>query len=131
MCGICGIAVPGGFLTEAAVDHVGSMVAALCHRGPDASGVWHDDDVAFGHTRLSIIDLAGGSQPMFNETGNIAVSFNGEIYNYTELRRDLTSEGHQFRTCGDTEVIVHGYEEWGETLVDHLRGMFAFAVWDS
>jgi asparagine synthase (glutamine-hydrolysing) len=130
VCGICGIARPGRPLTEADLASVGSMVSALCHRGPDGNGVWSDGDVAFGHARLSIIDLAGGHQPMFNETSTVAVTFNGEIYNYRELRDRLIAAGHAFVSRTDTEVLVHGYEEWGDAVVDHLRGMFAFAIWD-
>lgn len=131
MCGICGIARPGATLTDEDIRSVDVMVAALCHRGPDGQGVWQHGDVAFGHTRLSIIDIVAGQQPMFNETDSVAVTFNGEIYNYRELRDRLLATGHEFRTNSDTEVIVHGYEEWGDSVVDHLRGMFAFAIWDA
>jgi asparagine synthase (glutamine-hydrolysing) len=130
VCGICGIARPGKALTHADLASVGAMVSALCHRGPDGNGVWNDGDVAFGHARLSIIDIAGGHQPMFNETRSIAVTFNGEIYNYRDLRDRLIALGHVFVTRSDTEVLVHGYEEWGDAVVEHLRGMFAFAIWD-
>jgi asparagine synthase (glutamine-hydrolysing) len=101
------------------------------HRGPDASGEWSDGTCALGHRRLAIIDLSeAGRQPMGNEDGTIQVTFNGEIYNFVALRRELRGLGHRFRTRTDTEVIVHAYERWGIRCVERLRGMFAFAVWD-
>ncbi|MFM7843265.1 MAG: asparagine synthetase B family protein, partial [Planctomycetota bacterium] len=111
------------------------MTDAVRHRGPDGRGVYHrqwDDGggVALGHRRLAIIDLEGGQQPLSNEDGTIWISFNGEIYNYEELRRDLIARGHQFRTHSDTETIVHLYEELGPECVRELRGMFALAIWD-
>ena len=130
MCGICGvIRFPG--LSADDGEAVRRMTGALRHRGPDGAGFWCDSQAALGHARLAIIDLAGGYQPMFNERGDVAIVFNGEIYNFAELRRALISAGHEFRTCSDTEVIVHGYEEWGDDVVDRLRGMFAFALWDA
>jgi len=107
------------------------MMASLRHRGPDEDGLLSMPRAAIGMRRLSIIDLPGGRQPIFNERGDIAVVFNGEIYNFRQLRRTLESRGHLFRTRSDTEVIVHAYEQWGESCVEELRGMFAFAVWDS
>jgi asparagine synthase (glutamine-hydrolysing) len=107
-----------------------AMGDAIAHRGPDAEGYWNDLGVGLAHRRLSIIDLAGGDQPIGNEDNSIQVVFNGEIYNYQELRRRLECRGHTFRTKSDTEVLVHLYEEHGISLVDHLRGMFAFALWD-
>ncbi|MEQ9410634.1 MAG: asparagine synthase (glutamine-hydrolyzing) [Fuerstiella sp.] len=114
------------------------MTDAIRHRGPDAEGhLWleatgdHRPGVALGHRRLSIIDVAGSAQPLGNEDNSIQIVFNGEIYNYRELRQDLKAAGHQFRTDGDTEVIVHLYEQHGLDFVQHLRGMFAFAIWDS
>jgi asparagine synthase (glutamine-hydrolysing) len=107
------------------------MVALLRHRGPDDEGTWAAPGVVLGHTRLSIIDIAGGHQPMFNETATVALVFNGEIYNFEALRRELLAFGHDFRVRSDTEVIVHGYEQWGDDVVGRLRGMFAFALWDS
>ena len=104
------------------------MMGQMRHRGPDDEGIFVDDSVALGMRRLSIIDLGGGHQPVFNEDGTVAVVFNGEIYNFRELRRTLACRGHSFRTESDTEVIVHAYEEWGEDCVDHLEGMFAFAL---
>jgi len=128
MCGICGIVRFDGSVV--AVPQVQAMMAALAHRGPDDEGMWLDRGVGLGHRRLAIIDLAGGRQPMSNEDDRIQVVFNGMIYNYQELRRDLLDAGHSFRTKSDTEVLVHGYEEWGVRLLDRLNGMFAFAIWD-
>ncbi len=109
---------------------LGSMARALIHRGPDAEGFFVEPGIALAHRRLSIIDLSGGDQPIANEDGSVQVVFNGEIYNYQELRQELVSKGHRFRTCSDTEVLVHLYEEVGSRLVERLRGMFAFAMWD-
>lgn len=106
------------------------MMAALIHRGPDQGKSWISETAALGFRRLSIIDLEGSVQPMANETGDLVLVFNGEIYNYQELRRELMAAGHVFSTQGDSEVLLHGYEEWGEHLPEHLRGMFAFAIWD-
>ena len=106
------------------------MMAALIHRGPDQGKSWISETAALGFRRLSIIDLEGSVQPMANETGDLVLVFNGEIYNYQELRRELLAAGHVFSTQGDSEVLLHGYEEWGEHLPEHLRGMFAFAIWD-
>ena len=107
------------------------MMEALWHRGPDEDGLLVAPSAALGMRRLSIIDLPGGHQPVFNETGDVGVVFNGEIYNFRELRHTLEGLGHTFRTHSDTEVIVHAYEEWGEQCVRELRGMFAFAIWDA
>jgi asparagine synthase (glutamine-hydrolysing) len=128
MCGICGIigVEPGIEAGEA----LRRMLASLRHRGPDDEGRLEQPCVALGMRRLSIIDLAGGSQPVWNETGRVAVVFNGEIYNFLELRETLAGLGHSFRTHSDTEVIVHAYEQWGPDCVRRLGGMFAFAVWD-
>src|SRR5262249_42020092 len=103
---------------------------ALAHRGPDAEGFLQEPGIGLVHRRLSIIDLAGGDQPIANEDGSIHLIFNGEIYNYKQLRADLLARGHRLRTQSDTEVIVHLYEEHGEALVERLRGMFTFALWD-
>jgi asparagine synthase (glutamine-hydrolysing) len=130
MCGIVGIVSSAGSPEpeEAAVERA---VAALVHRGPDGGGVVRDGAALLGHTRLSIIDVTGGAQPLRNEDGTISTVFNGEIWNHLALRRELEKAGHTFRTRCDTEVLVHGYEEWGEQLVERLEGMFAFAVWDA
>jgi asparagine synthase (glutamine-hydrolysing) len=107
------------------------MTSALSHRGPDDESFHLEGAVGLGHRRLSIIDVAGGRQPIFNEDGTQAIIFNGEIYNFTALREVLAKRGHRFETRSDTEVILHAYEEYGEKCVQHLRGMFAFAIWDS
>jgi asparagine synthase (glutamine-hydrolysing) len=107
------------------------MCGVMAHRGPDDEGVYIGDGVAIGMRRLSIIDLNNGFQPISNEDGTIWIVFNGEIYNYQELRRDLQRRGHTFKTASDTETIVHLYEDLGPHCVDRLRGMFAFAIWDS
>ncbi|WP_164103323.1 asparagine synthase (glutamine-hydrolyzing) [Candidatus Laterigemmans baculatus] len=131
MCGIAGIVYPDRNRRVSA-DRLKRMANAIAHRGPDDEGFYlGDGGVGLAHRRLSIIDLAGGSQPMGNETGSIQIVFNGEIYNFPELRRQLIGRGHVFRTHSDTETIVHLYEERGKDLVHDLRGMFAFALWDS
>ncbi|MGB1289106.1 MAG: asparagine synthetase B, partial [Aggregatilineales bacterium] len=107
-----------------------SMLMAMHHRGPDEDGVFIEDELAIGMRRLSIIDLAGGTQPIYNEDHRYVLVFNGEIYNHLELRDTLKKQGHQFRSDSDTEVIVHLYEQHGADCVKHLRGMFAFALWD-
>jgi asparagine synthase (glutamine-hydrolysing) len=127
MCGICGIA------STNAVDRsrLAAMSAALVHRGPDSFGEVLDDGAGLAARRLSIIDLETGDQPIANEDGTCHVVQNGEIYNYVELRRELERAGHRFATHGDTEVLVHGYEQWGVGFARRLRGMFAIAIWDS
>jgi asparagine synthase (glutamine-hydrolysing) len=131
MCGICGVAMLEGSLDPRVSAALPAMTAALQHRGPDGGGVFDDGYVGLGHRRLSIIDRAGGAQPLTNEDGSCWIVFNGEIYNHHELRRELVARGHQFRTVSDTETILHGYEEFGPAVVDRLEGMFAFAVYDS
>jgi asparagine synthase (glutamine-hydrolysing) len=128
MCGIAGKVDFSG-----AVDPypVHMMCKAMEHRGPDERGFHHDGSVALGMQRLAIIDVHGGQQPIFNEDRSLAVVLNGEIYNFNELRADLIRRGHSFRSHVDTEVLVHLYEQFGEKMVDHLRGMFAFAIWDA
>jgi asparagine synthase (glutamine-hydrolysing) len=130
MCGIFGL-----FGTDrelpASADVLEEMARALFHRGPDGGGVHRDGALGIGMRRLSIIDLDTGSQPIANEDGTVWVVFNGEIYNYRELRSELTARGHRFATASDTEVIVHLWEELGERCVERLRGMFALAVWDA
>jgi len=128
MCGICGIASSRG-----AVDRgrLRTMAGTLLHRGPDSEGSHVDGPVGIAARRLAIIDLTGGDQPIASEDGSVLVVQNGEIYNYRELIHELERAGHRFRTRCDTEVLVHGYEEWGERLWERLRGMFAVAVWDA
>jgi asparagine synthase (glutamine-hydrolysing) len=128
MCGIAGALDLGGRDVDGEL--IGRMTRRLAHRGPDGEGTWSGGPVAFGHTRLSLLDLAGGAQPMGNEDGRVMVAFNGEIYNFAPLKRELESRGHRFRTRSDTEVIPHAWEEWGAGAVERLRGMFAFALWD-
>ena len=128
MCGIAGIMDTQGRAVEQSL--VGRLCEALDHRGPDGEGYYTDGPVALGHRRLAILDLAGGVQPMSNEDGTVWVIFNGEIYNFCELRTRLERLGHRFATRSDTEVLVHAYEQYGEGCVNELRGMFAFAVWD-
>lgn len=129
MCGIVGFTTPGQD-PAAAKQIVQGMADLIRHRGPDGEGCYADGTAALGHRRLSVIDLAGGGQPMLNEDGTLVVVFNGEIYNYKTLRARLQQRGHTFATDSDTEVLLHGYEEWGRGLPCRLRGMFAFAVWD-
>ncbi|MBS7263177.1 MAG: asparagine synthase (glutamine-hydrolyzing) [Eubacteriales bacterium] len=126
MCGICGFTDKIED-REAVLDR---MMERITHRGPDSSGKYLTDEVAMGFRRLSIIDLADGSQPMHNEDGTLTITFNGEIYNYRELRERLLQSGHVFSTRSDTEVLLHLYEEKGEDMLTDLRGMFAFAIWD-
>src|SRR5438874_2322611 len=123
MCGICGVVGDTSRLER--------MSATLVHRGPDSNGSFVDGDVGLAARRLSIIDLETGDQPLSNEDGTVTVVQNGEIYNYEELRRELGRAGHRFRTHGDTEVLEHAYEEWGERFAGRLRGMFAVALWDA
>lgn len=126
MCGICGKVSPVGVRSE----ELWGMLRAIAHRGPDDAGVHVSGHIGIGNCRLSIIDLPGGRQPICNEDETVWIVYNGEIYNYRRLRRDLEGRGHIFRTESDTEVIVHLYEEFGEKCVDRLSGMFAFAIWD-
>ena len=128
MCGICGIAAGPG--VPPSRSSIAGMCAAITHRGPDDEGVLLLDGVGLGIRRLSIIDLEGGHQPIANEDQTLWIVFNGEIYNHPELRDELIAGGHRFRTRSDTEVIVHGYEQWGDGFVERLNGMFAFAIWD-
>ncbi len=126
MCGIV------GFIGSRANQKIvlQKMMDAIAHRGPDGQGAYFDDQAALGHLRLSIIDIKGGSQPMMNEDGNYIIVFNGEIYNFQELREELLRDGHIFRSHCDTEVLLHGYEQWGKDMLARLRGMFAFAIWN-
>jgi asparagine synthase (glutamine-hydrolysing) len=130
---MCGIVGKIAFRAEASPtsDEIRTMLQSISHRGPDGQGVYLRESIGLGHARLAIIDLNTGSQPMANEDETIWIVFNGEIYNYQELREDLLERGHVFRSKTDTEVIVHLYEEYGIVCVTRLRGMFAFAIWDS
>lgn len=130
MCGICGYAHAD---VQRAVNaaYLRAMNDTIRHRGPDSDGYYLQPGIALAMRRLSIIDVAGGDQPIYNEDGTLAVIFNGEIYNFPELRQKLLRLGHQFQTHSDTECIVHAYESWGEDCLSHLNGMFAFALWDS
>ena len=127
MCGITGLL---NFQQTIDKQAIAAMTASLSHRGPDGDGIWLNDRVAIGHRRLAIIDLATGQQPLCNEDETIWIAFNGEIYNYLELREQLIKAGHKFKTKSDTEVIVHAYEEWGDSCVEKFRGMFAFGIVD-
>lgn len=129
MCGITGFA-ERNHKAETARRIVKGMADLITYRGPDGEGYYVDDQVALGHRRLSIIDLEGGKQPMFNEDGSLVCIFNGEIYNFQTLREELIAAGHTFATRSDTEVLLHGYEQWGNQLPGKLRGMFTFVIWD-
>lgn len=109
---------------------LGNMMNTIIHRGPDSSGIYIDGDIALGFRRLSIIDLESGNQPMFNEEGSMVLVFNGEIYNYKQLREELVCNGHIFSTNSDSEVVLHGFEQWGNDVVNRLRGMFAFVIFN-
>src|SRR5215831_16544995 len=128
MCGIAGMIGRSGEVVTA--EQVRRMTDAIVHRGPDDEGISARANVGLGMRRLSIIDLAGGHQPIYNENRSVSVVFNGEIYNFPKLREELIARGHQFSTHSDTEVIVHLYEEMGADCVTKLRGMFAIALWD-
>jgi asparagine synthase (glutamine-hydrolysing) len=129
MCGLAGVArrEPRGV----AVEVLDRMATALRHRGPDGSGRYADARVGLTHVRLSIIDVAGGAQPLGNEDGSVLIVYNGEVYNYLELRDELLAAGHRFRTRCDTEVLVHAYEQWGTAMLERLNGQFAFAIYDA
>lgn len=127
MCGFCGFT---GSVNDSETV-LTNMMNKIIHRGPDSEGKHIDDNVALGFRRLSIIDLGFGLQPMYNETGDIVIVFNGEIYNYQSLKEELIEYGHIFSNNSDTEVLIHAYEQYGEDMLKHLRGMFAFVIWDS
>ena len=127
MCGIVGFT---NSITNAD-DVLGKMMDRIKHRGPDSEGKYIDENIALGHRRLSIIDVrSSGDQPIFNEDSSLVIVFNGEIYNYKDIRQELVDAGHTFKTNTDTEVLIHGYEEFGEKLLNKLRGMFSFVIWD-
>jgi asparagine synthase (glutamine-hydrolysing) len=128
MCGIAGIIRSSG--RETTLASLGAMAAALRHRGPDGYGFYADSDAGLAHVRLSIIDLAGGAQPLTNEDGSLVITYNGEVYNYIELAEQLQRAGHRFRSKSDTEVLVHAWEEWGPGMFERLNGQFAFALYD-
>jgi asparagine synthase (glutamine-hydrolysing) len=130
MCAIVGIFSDPKGNREDLTGRVAAMANSLAHRGPDDEGFFIADGVALGHRRLSIIDLATGHQPMFNEDGSVCIVFNGEVYNYAQVKEELSAKGHRFATNSDTETIVHAYEEWGPACVHRLRGMFTFGIWD-
>lgn len=130
MCGIVGLfsTATGDKVDVKLLDKMNQVQR---HRGPDGDGTFVEDGIGLGHTRLSIIDIASGQQPLFNEDNSVVVTYNGEIYNFSALMVELQKLGHRFRTRCDTEVIVHAWEEWGEACVNRFRGMFVFALWDS
>ena len=128
MCGFTGFSTADTSFDHQAV--IKAMSDAIAHRGPDSEGLFSDERVSLGFRRLSIIDLENGAQPMYNEDGSLVLCFNGEIYNHGELRAELKAAGHIFRNRADSEVLLHGYEEWGEGLLNRLRGMFAFVIYD-
>src|SRR5580765_3895578 len=129
MCGICGqFNFSRG--EKVLLQDLTAMAAAIFHRGPDDQGFYTDRNLGLGFRRLSIIDLSGGHQPMSNPQKTVWVIFNGEIYNFREVRKQLEERGYQFCTNSDTEVIVHGYEEWGDDVLNRFNGMFGLAIWD-
>ena len=128
MCGICGFT--GSINNEESI--LEAMMNRIIHRGPDGAGRYFNAGIAMGHRRLSIIDLSdAGKQPMINADGTLVCTFNGEIYNYKELKAQLIAKGYHFSSDCDTEVLLHGYTEWKEKMLDKLRGMFAFALWNT
>ncbi|MDB5281428.1 MAG: asnB, partial [Bacteroidota bacterium] len=130
MCGIAGqVKLNGVVSTQNCV----AMTDAIQHRGPDDSGIYINESktAVLGHRRLSFLDLGpAGHQPLTNEDSTLWITYNGEVYNYVELRKELEAQGHIFKSHTDTEVILHGYEQWGYDVVNHLKGMFAFGIWD-
>src|SRR5437870_544211 len=130
MCGIAGMVASEGLHPDDR-ERVVRMRSVISYRGPDGAGLQADECAVLGHRRLSIVDLAGGHQPLSNEDGSVWITFNGEIYNHADVRRELEAAGHVYRTKSDTETIVHAYEQWGDECVQRFRGMFAFAIWDA
>ena len=126
MCGICGFT--GEVIDRNETIH--KMTEVITHRGPDSDGFFLDDRISMGFRRLSIIDLEAGSQPIYNEDKSLVLTFNGEIYNYRDLRKELIEAGHKFYTETDSETLIHGFEEWGTDLLNKLRGMFGFAIYN-
>ncbi|MBQ3691983.1 MAG: asparagine synthase (glutamine-hydrolyzing), partial [Clostridia bacterium] len=126
MCGICGFT--GEIVDQGSIIH--NMAEVITHRGPDSDGYYTDNNIAMGFRRLSIIDLDGGHQPIYSKDKSMVLTFNGEIYNYKILRTELIELGYEFYTETDSEVILHGFEEWGEKVLDRLRGMFGFAIYN-
>src|SRR4030042_480237 len=124
MCGIC------GFTGSPDENVLKRMTALIIHRGPDEDGYYADGNINLGMRRLSIIDVTTGHQPIHNEDRSIWIVFNGEIYNFQELKKELEGKGHKFKGRSDTEVILHSYEQWGEDCLQKFNGMFAFAIWD-
>ena len=132
MCGICGFTGEVLDENENREAVLRRMTDVITHRGPDSSGFYLGDGIAMGFRRLSIIDITeSGDQPIYNEDKTLVLTFNGEIYNYRPLREELLARGHTFRTQTDSEVLVHGFEEWGPGLLNRLRGMFGFAIWNT
>ena len=132
MCGLTGILRFHGALTASDIEALSVMTDAIAHRGPDGSGQWHDNHTALGHRRLSILDLsAEGAQPMRSKNGRFIIAYNGEIYNFEDLRSKLEKEGVRFRSASDTEVMLEAFSHWGiEKSLKQFNGMFAFALWD-
>ena len=127
MCGFCGF-IDTNLENKDLV--LTNMMDKIAHRGPDSSGKYSDDTIGMGFRRLSFLDLTAGAQPLYNEDGRFVLTFNGEIYNFQDIREKLIAAGHIFKTHSDSEVLIHGYEEYGTDLLSHLRGMFAFVIWD-
>src|SRR5687767_4536806 len=131
MCGIAGIVCRTEAARPPTREELVRQAGAMRHRGPDEFGIYRDPRAGLSHARLSIIDLASGQQPLTNEDGNLWIVFNGEIFNYVELRAELELLGHHFRTKSDTEVIVHAYEAWGDAAFEKMNGQWAVALWDN
>src|SRR5687768_9392758 len=130
MCGIAGL-VATDHLDQQDSARAIAMRDIIAHRGPDDAGLFVDGHAALAHRRLSIVDLAAGHQPLANETGQVWIVFNGEVYNHADVRPELEAAGHHYKTRSDTETLIHAYEQWGDACVEHFRGMFAFAIWDA
>jgi asparagine synthase (glutamine-hydrolysing) len=131
VCGLSGILLADPIGSDLLKRRLKAMIAPVRHRGPDDEGIWPDDNIGLAFARLAFIDLsAAGHQPMSDGDGTVWLVFNGEIYNFQALRGELEAKGHRFRSHTDTEVIIHGYKEWGSRIFDRLRGMFAIALWD-